>query len=224
MVDADPYSPAEEVAAALGQIAPGQLWLHGQRFGGQARLAESGLRDGSVLVVGEKTGTPPLALEPGSTSSTGGNWELAVVSGPHSGRSIALSTDREVIIGRDSSATLTLDDATVSRSHARLFPSRTDALTGWMVEDIGSSNGTWLGGARVSAIDAVPADQPIEIGSSVLEVRRGITPDADVRPDAEGELVYNRPPRIQPSTGDPLGCLGRLTGRNPALPWVAARE
>ena len=53
----------------------------------------------------------------------------------------------EMVLGRDPAASLVLPDEAVSWHHARLFP--TDS--GWTVEDLGSTNGTWVGATRVEA-------------------------------------------------------------------------
>ncbi len=52
---------------------------------------------------------------------------------------------RSVVVGRDAGCDVVLEDAGVSRRHARLDPGD----GGWHVTDLGSANGTWVNGARL---------------------------------------------------------------------------
>jgi len=77
--------------------------------------------------------------------------EVRVVRGPDKGRALVLGDDgaTSAIIGTEADADLVLRDDTVSQRHAEL---RAGPL-GWTIRDLGSTNGTWLGDARV--IEAV---------------------------------------------------------------------
>ncbi|MCK4276251.1 MAG: FHA domain-containing protein, partial [Phycisphaerae bacterium] len=68
---------------------------------------------------------------------------IQVIQGPDKGRAFSLGDD-ETIIGRESE-TAPLNDGTVSRRHARLWEQKGR----WMLEDLGSANGTFLNGMRV---------------------------------------------------------------------------
>ncbi|MDQ2728164.1 MAG: FtsK/SpoIIIE domain-containing protein [Actinomycetota bacterium] len=68
----------------------------------------------------------------------------------------------------------------------------------WVVEDLGSRNGTWVNGQRLSAPCPLDADAAIEVGSSVLELRSPVPADADVITREDGSLAFNRPARLQP--------------------------
>lgn len=76
-----------------------------------------------------------------------------------------------VVIGRDATAGLRMDDGSVSRLHARVFAPRGGRPADWMIEDLGSANGTWVDGARVDGPAPLTPQAAIEIGASVLEVR-----------------------------------------------------
>ena len=90
---------------------------------------------------------------------------LEIVEGPDAGRTIPLSSPVEV--GREQGVTLVLGDDLVSRRHARITP----APGGVTVEDLGSSNGTFINGNELHAPTfATPGDQ-ILVGVSVLEIR-----------------------------------------------------
>ena len=76
--------------------------------------------------------------------------------------------DSPVTLGRADDSTLVLTDDYASSRHARLLPGD-DA---WLVEDLGSTNGTYLGSSKVTRPTPVPLGQPIRIGKTVLELRR----------------------------------------------------
>jgi pSer/pThr/pTyr-binding forkhead associated (FHA) protein len=91
---------------------------------------------------------------------------LTIVGGPKQGTSVALSS-LPVTIGRAKDSTVVIDDDYASNNHARLVPSGKT----WMLEDLGSTNGTLLGTSKVSAPVAVKVGDRITIGRSVLEVQ-----------------------------------------------------
>jgi len=101
-------------------------------------------------------------------AKTKGASRLTIVDGPLAGTSVAL-TSLPVTIGRagDSTIMLSADDY-VSNHHARLVP-RGDE---WLVEDTGSTNGTFLGDRKVTAPVVVPIGGRIRIGQSVLELQK----------------------------------------------------
>ena len=74
---------------------------------------------------------------------------------------------------------------------------------GWVIDDLGSANGTWVDGHRVDGPTPVPAGAAIEIGASVLEVRPAPNADADVHRSDDGTLEFNRPPRLEAAVRTP---------------------
>ena len=92
---------------------------------------------------------------------------LVVTGGPLAGTTLQLA-DAPVTIGRADSSTLVVADDYVSTNHARLVPNG-DA---WVLEDLGSTNGTFLDRNRVTKATPVPVGTPIRIGKTVLELRR----------------------------------------------------
>ena len=82
------------------------------------------------------------------------------------GRRVALHNG-EYVIGRDASCDICLDDASVSRRHARLL---IDELVA-RVEDLGSKNGTTSGGNIVSGPIVLNAEDRLEFGSVVAVYR-----------------------------------------------------
>jgi hypothetical protein len=92
---------------------------------------------------------------------------LLVTAGALAGTSLGL-TDQQITIGRANDATLVLNDDYASTRHARLFPQDGQ----WIVEDLGSTNGTYLDRQKVTQPTPVPVGVPIRIGKTVLELRR----------------------------------------------------
>jgi hypothetical protein len=92
---------------------------------------------------------------------------LVVTEGALAGTTISLG-EAPVTLGRADDSTLVLTDDYASSRHARLVP-EDDA---WLVEDLGSTNGTYLGTTKVTRPTPVPLGQPIRIGKTVLELRR----------------------------------------------------
>jgi pSer/pThr/pTyr-binding forkhead associated (FHA) protein len=92
---------------------------------------------------------------------------LLVTAGSLTGTTLGLS-DQQITIGRADDATLVLTDDYASTRHARLFPQDGQ----WLLEDLGSTNGTYLDRQKVTEPTPVPIGVPIRIGKTVLELRR----------------------------------------------------
>jgi pSer/pThr/pTyr-binding forkhead associated (FHA) protein len=103
----------------------------------------------------------------GGRNSRGEPHRLLVTSGALAGTSLGL-TDQQITVGRANDATLVLNDDYASSRHARLFPQ--DGR--WIVEDLGSTNGTYIDRQKVTQPTPVPVGVPIRIGKTVLELRR----------------------------------------------------
>jgi pSer/pThr/pTyr-binding forkhead associated (FHA) protein len=93
--------------------------------------------------------------------------QLLVTGGALAGTTLGL-TDQQITIGRAGDATLVLNDDYASTRHARIFPQDGQ----WLVEDLGSTNGTYLDRQKVTEPTPVPVGVPIRIGKTVLELRR----------------------------------------------------
>ena len=76
--------------------------------------------------------------------------------------------DAPLTIGRAPDSTLVLTDDYASSRHARLVPRDGQ----WLVEDMGSTNGTYVDRSKVTAPTPVGPGTPIRIGKSILELRK----------------------------------------------------
>jgi pSer/pThr/pTyr-binding forkhead associated (FHA) protein len=92
---------------------------------------------------------------------------LVVTAGALKGTSLDLD-QQQITLGRANDATLVLNDDYASSRHARIFPQDGQ----WIVEDLGSTNGTYLDRQKVTRPMPVPVGVPIRIGKTVLELRR----------------------------------------------------
>jgi pSer/pThr/pTyr-binding forkhead associated (FHA) protein len=92
---------------------------------------------------------------------------LLVTAGALKGTSLDLA-QQQITLGRANDATLVLNDDYASSRHARIFPQDGQ----WIVEDLGSTNGTYLDRQKVTRPMPVPVGVPIRIGKTVLELRR----------------------------------------------------
>jgi len=92
---------------------------------------------------------------------------LLVTDGALKGTTVNLG-EQQITLGRANDATLVLNDDYASSRHARIFPQDGQ----WIVEDLGSTNGTYLDRQKVTRPTPVPAGVPIRIGKTVLELRR----------------------------------------------------
>lgn len=73
----------------------------------------------------------------------------------------------ELTIGRAAGCQITLDDTYISQLHARL----SSGESGLVVEDLGSTNGTYLNRQRVTAPVVVSQGDRIQVGSTVMELQ-----------------------------------------------------
>lgn len=112
---------------------------------------------------------PPRAAPAPRASKTGKSAarRLVVVDGDAAGTIVELTGD-PITIGRADDSTITLTDDYVSTRHARLVQQE----GAWLIEDLGSTNGTYLDRQRVTTATPVTVGQPIRIGKTVLELRK----------------------------------------------------
>jgi pSer/pThr/pTyr-binding forkhead associated (FHA) protein len=90
---------------------------------------------------------------------------LEIVEGPGAGRTLEL--DRPVVIGRGADTDLPLDDTQASRHHSRLSPTRDGAI----VEDLGSTNGTFVNANEVHGRATLAPGDELLVGVTVIQLR-----------------------------------------------------
>ncbi|MEQ1737704.1 MAG: FHA domain-containing protein [Rhodoglobus sp.] len=92
---------------------------------------------------------------------------LVITSGAKEGLEIDLP-EEQLTIGRSSDSGLVIRDDYTSTHHARLLL----WADGWVIQDLDSTNGTSLDGARVIVPTPVPLNTPVKIGTTSFELRR----------------------------------------------------
>lgn len=114
----------------------------------------------------QNSGRSPKPAKP-SKKRKGQPGSVTIADGPQAGVGATLG-DGPVVIGRGSDCQIRLDDDYSSTRHARLFQSE----GAWWVEDLGSTNGTYLDGQRVTR--PVPAELggSIRIGRTTLNIAK----------------------------------------------------
>lgn len=93
--------------------------------------------------------------------------KLVVTEGPLTGTVIPLSTT-QVTIGRAPDSTVVIEDDYASSRHARVYP----AEGAWVVEDLGSTNGTWIDRTRITTPTVLPVGVPLRVGRTTLQLQR----------------------------------------------------
>jgi pSer/pThr/pTyr-binding forkhead associated (FHA) protein len=115
---------------------------------------------------------PSVFSAPTGTSSTTSPQpdlkatKLVVTAGDKTGTEIALS-GRQLTLGRASDSDLIVDDEYASTHHAKLVFINGD----WLVQDLDSTNGTFLDGQKVTTPMVVPMNTQVRVGQTTFELR-----------------------------------------------------
>ena len=107
----------------------------------------------------------PRPPKPARHAKTGPS--LLVTEGPLAATVIPLGS-AQVTIGRAPDSTLVIDDDYASSRHARIYPGD----DGWIVEDLGSTNGTCVDRNRITSPTILPPNVPLRIGRTTLQLQR----------------------------------------------------
>jgi hypothetical protein len=111
---------------------------------------------------------PPAAPVGGGGDATTDNaTRLVITSGAKAGAEFPLGRD-EITIGRSSDSAIIIRDDYTSTHHARLM-----LWNGrWMIQDLDSTNGTFLNGSRVTVPMPIPLGATVKVGATTFELRR----------------------------------------------------
>jgi hypothetical protein len=113
------------------------------------------VRAGIGLVAGQRVKNP-------------GAWKVTIVQGPRELMNVTVPVTGPVVIGRSPGADIVIGEDFVSGRHARISP----AGGGAVIEDLGSTNGTLVNGARLTSSRALQPGDTIDIGPVRLKVGR----------------------------------------------------
>jgi hypothetical protein len=113
----------------------------------------SGARGSSRSTAAAPSGPSPVTL---------------IVHPPGGARTRTLRIDASTVVGRAPECELRLDDTYLSQQHARIFGKNST----WYVEDLGSTNGTFVNEQKLGAPAMIQPGDKVRVGTTVLEVKR----------------------------------------------------
>lgn len=217
----DSCAPEDRQAGAIAAILARTLGVRGDTLSVRDRLLPSStllghpplVDGGSVRLVTRDEWAPPQRSAPSAAS------EVAVVSGPDAGHTRSLTAGAHTV-GR-AGADLTIADPTLSRLHLRLDVSS----SGITVTDLGSENGTAIGGVTLRAATAeVAVGTTLIAGESAMVLRTSRRVPAATAARGDGTITVSRAviPIEDPT---PTRISVPAPPRRPdarRIPWVAA--
>ena len=145
-----------------------------------AAVGASGAAAGAAAGAGGAAGAPaPAPVSAPADGAPAPRWgrgrgkgvptTLVVTEGPLTGTTLPLRSSG-LLIGRNPECALVLDDDYASGRHCRIYPDPTNR-GGWVVEDLGSTNGTFMGRDKLASARPVEIGTTLRIGKTVLELR-----------------------------------------------------
>jgi pSer/pThr/pTyr-binding forkhead associated (FHA) protein len=105
--------------------------------------------------------------QPKPRKRRGAPTQLVISEGANAGVAVTLGAE-PILLGRGADATIRLDDDYVSTRHARFVPHGED----WYVEDLGSTNGTYIGSQRISTPMVVAIGVQVRVGKTIAELKK----------------------------------------------------
>lgn len=151
-------------------------------------------------------------------------YQFVMRSGPTVGKVTALTTP-EVTIGRETSNTITINDAEVSRRHAKM------ELHGsaYVIEDLGSTNGTFVNGKRITGTQVLNAGDVVSFGETIVLVYESpvdqnatVISSKPVKPPTTKQTEKPAPPAPAPTTPPSPAYSGRVPAGPPSSSQVPA--
>lgn len=142
--------------------------LFGQRVRKlQPEAAAAGAAPGPLAAPAPSASRPAPPSGGGADATTDNATRLVITSGAKAGAEFPLGRD-EITIGRSSDSAIIIRDDYTSTHHARLM-----LWNGrWMLQDLDSTNGTFLNGSRVTVPTPIPLGATVKVGATTFELRR----------------------------------------------------
>lgn len=139
--------------------------LFGQKVVSRVAEANSPTRVSAPVIPSAPSNSLTDVLS-GDSSGLASATKVVVTDGPRRGVEVRL-VGRELTIGRAENSDLVIDDEYASTQHAKLVLINND----WLIQDLNSTNGTYIGENRVGTPAVVKVGQAIRIGKTVFELR-----------------------------------------------------
>ncbi|MGA8846366.1 MAG: FHA domain-containing protein [Nocardioides sp.] len=111
--------------------------------------------------------SPRPSKQPKPVKRRGSPSHVAVTQGGSAGAKASLD-QAPILIGRGNDAAIRLDDDYASTRHARIAASGDQ----WFVEDLGSTNGTYIGSVRITQPTTISIGTQVRIGKTILELKK----------------------------------------------------
>lgn len=146
------------------------------------------------------------------------SYRLVVRRGPQPNQTYELNKDI-ITVGRDITNDISINDPEVSRHHMRL----TRGAGGYTIEDLGSTNGTFLNGQRLTGAKPLNSGDNIGLGETVTlgyELMRAQPGAAPVGPDLAPTAASPMPRSMQPPYAAPAEPPAYAAPGQPAAPYV----
>ena len=158
----------------------------------------------------QKTGAPPA---PGSARRA---FALRFISGKYQGGEFPIYPDKPIVVGRSSDLDMVLVEDMVSRRHAKIAVGSDNTIT---IEDLGSTNGTFVNGEKVKKARLKEGDRVL-IGTSILKVvaadQNAAASQGDAKANLENVAAARRTSQVRTMSGSlqevPLPDLLQLFG------------
>jgi FHA domain-containing protein len=157
-------------------------------------------------------------------------FQLIMRSGPTPGAAFTLEGD-QIDVGRDSTNEIVINDAEISRRHARL----TFQGGKYVLEDLGSTNGTFVNGQRLAGPRVLKAGEVVSFGEQIVVIFEAImtadvgatvvSPRAAAVPAASRPVMHPPPPPAEyvgsvPASPAPMPGTINIRRPNPVLIFV----
>ncbi|HEU4405122.1 MAG TPA: DUF4388 domain-containing protein [Polyangiaceae bacterium] len=141
---------------------------------------------------------PKAAPSPGSGAPGKRRpYALRFISGKYQGGEVVLTPQKEIVVGRSSDLEMVLVEDMVSRRHARIYWENEQI----QIEDLGSTNGTFVNGEKVRRANLKEGDRVL-IGTSILKVVSADSAVAEQRPqDLENVASQRRTSQVRTMSG-----------------------
>jgi predicted component of type VI protein secretion system len=153
-------------------------------------------------------------------------FQMVMQTGPTPNKSFTLSK-QEIVIGRDTNEDIVINVAEISRRHTRL---RLEAK-GYIIEDLGSTNGTFVNGNRLTGPQLLRTGDTVDLGDAVTLIFQStiLDPDATIVSPVKRQTAVSPPPAPVSATPTPAKASKGLAStaqpveeEKPSRPWLWA--
>jgi len=133
-------------------------------------------------------------------------FRLIMQSPPTPGKEFALTKD-EIFLGREASCDIVLSDAEVSRRHARIYL----GTSGYVIEDLGSTNGTFVNDQRLSGPHLLQSGELVRLGENTnLSYQATVFDPNATMISSPPQADYSLPPEPVITTQEPVAFAGQV--------------